>query len=358
VSSPPASASRVPRREALLAYLACMLTLMVAVAASYAFSPIRANLLAIAAAAFLLVPRFALPRDNPGPDAYGLALRDGPRAILTGVVASVIVLAGFLPAFHLWNTHAHDLHLDPTARALLRPPERLTSAPATTDDGRVHIFHVDGWVSVRWTPQADEHAILRAHADAPMRVYRGQPRTLIQTATTHGEHLRIAFIPRDATTFRVEALRDGEHLALHDFALGYNAATPRDRDAHPDGGLEFRRTFGWIPLAILVQLLLVALPEEFFFRGYLQKRFDEGRPPPRGVSIGPIRITTTNLLVSALFALAHIVTEFHPARLAVFFPSLLFGALRDRTDGIVAPIILHAACNLMVQVAIVHYIPA
>ena len=39
-------------------------------------------------------------------------------------------------------------------------------------------------------------------------------------------------------------------------------------------------------------------------------------------------------------------TEPHPARLAVFFPALLFGWLRARTGGIGASVVFHALCNL------------
>jgi membrane protease YdiL (CAAX protease family) len=34
------------------------------------------------------------------------------------------------------------------------------------------------------------------------------------------------------------------------------------------------------------------------------------------------------------------------ARLAVFFPALLFGWLRARTGGIGASVLFHASCNL------------
>ena len=38
-----------------------------------------------------------------------------------------------------------------------------------------------------------------------------------------------------------------------------------------------------------------------------------------------------------------------PARLAVFFPALLFGWLRARTGGIGASVCLHAICNVYSQ---------
>jgi membrane protease YdiL (CAAX protease family) len=42
-------------------------------------------------------------------------------------------------------------------------------------------------------------------------------------------------------------------------------------------------------------------------------------------------------------------------RLATFFPSLLFGALRDRTGSIVAPILVHVACNLFMEITVRAY---
>jgi CAAX protease family protein len=95
---------------------------------------------------------------------------------------------------------------------------------------------------------------------------------------------------------------------------------------------------------VLGQLLVIALPEEAFYRGYLQTALDDAwRPRWRvlGAFVGP-----GLLLSSTLFAIGHVLTQVHPNRLAVFFPALLFGWLRARTGGIGASIVLHALCNL------------
>jgi membrane protease YdiL (CAAX protease family) len=98
---------------------------------------------------------------------------------------------------------------------------------------------------------------------------------------------------------------------------------------------------------VLGQLVVVALPEEAFYRGYLQSRLDEvWRPRWRvlGACVGP------GLLVAAgIFALGHLATVQVPARLAVFFPALLFGWLRARTSGIGASMCFHAFCNVYSQ---------
>ena len=102
----------------------------------------------------------------------------------------------------------------------------------------------------------------------------------------------------------------------------------------------------WTPRAfgsdVAAQLLMVALPEEAFYRGYLQSRFTLALDGVghRGRTAGAIFIT------SAIFAVGHFVTIHHPQRLAVFFPSILFGLLRVRTKGIGSSVLFHALCNL------------
>lgn len=100
------------------------------------------------------------------------------------------------------------------------------------------------------------------------------------------------------------------------------------------------RPFGWVDL-VLGHLLAVALPEEAFFRGYLQTELARAESPAH--SKRPWR---SIVISSTLFALGHFATFPHPARLAVFFPSLAFGALRARTGGIGASVFFHALCNL------------
>jgi membrane protease YdiL (CAAX protease family) len=95
------------------------------------------------------------------------------------------------------------------------------------------------------------------------------------------------------------------------------------------------------------QLFVIALPEEAFYRGYLQSRLDDAWPPRwrvLGATVGP------GLLgASTIFALGHVATVHLPTRLAVFFPALLFGWLRARTGGIGASVCFHMLCNVYSQ---------
>jgi uncharacterized protein len=92
------------------------------------------------------------------------------------------------------------------------------------------------------------------------------------------------------------------------------------------------------------QLLVIALPEEAFYRGYLQTSLE--RELNKTISILGTPVGWGLLLTSAIFAVGHLFTELNAARLAVFFPSLVFGFLRARTKGIGASVAFHAMCNL------------
>jgi uncharacterized protein len=114
-------------------------------------------------------------------------------------------------------------------------------------------------------------------------------------------------------------------------------------------GLNHGTTFGALDLA-LGHLLAVALPEEAFFRGYLQRsllrRLTPSDPSERAPARGWQSEAQAIVISSAIFALGHFLTIPHPARLAVFFPSLAFGALRSTTRGIGASVFFHTLCNL------------
>jgi uncharacterized protein len=96
---------------------------------------------------------------------------------------------------------------------------------------------------------------------------------------------------------------------------------------------------GWV----VDQLFVVALPEEFFYRGYLQARLK--LVWPGGARVLGVRVGAAFLLVAVLFALGHLAV-FHVWRLAVFFPALLFGYVRERTGTVLGCTLLHAIFNL------------
>lgn len=103
-----------------------------------------------------------------------------------------------------------------------------------------------------------------------------------------------------------------------------------------------------LPTFALAQVVMVALPEEAFFRGWVQTRLHDLWPPKRkllGAEIEPRAL----VLQAALFALVHLAVEPRLDELATFFPGLLFGWLRARRDGIGAAVVLHALSNLFAE---------
>lgn len=98
------------------------------------------------------------------------------------------------------------------------------------------------------------------------------------------------------------------------------------------------------------QLVIIALPEEAFYRGYLQSRLDLAFGPKLRARVLGADVGLSIVVTSLLFALGHVATIPSPARLAVFFPSLLFGLLRARTRGVGAGIVFHAMCNLLSEI--------
>jgi len=100
---------------------------------------------------------------------------------------------------------------------------------------------------------------------------------------------------------------------------------------------------------VLAQLIVVALPEEAFFRGYLQTALTDLTKKRQRV-LGVQVAVGAWVLQAALFAAVHFMVEPHPARLAVFFPALLFGWTRAWRGGIGAALTLHAMSNLYSEI--------
>lgn len=116
-------------------------------------------------------------------------------------------------------------------------------------------------------------------------------------------------------------------------------------------GLSLQTSALKLPLEnVVVQVVLVAFPEEFFFRGYLQtmlaRRFHRRfhLPGLRAISMG-----WAVPLASLIFALSHSFITVQWWHIFIFFPSLVFGWLREKTQGLVAPILFHATSNVLVM---------
>jgi uncharacterized protein len=109
------------------------------------------------------------------------------------------------------------------------------------------------------------------------------------------------------------------------------------------------------------QLIVVALPEELFFRGMLLTLL-LARFPPRGSLVGGVAagpgqagklagagVGWALILTSLAFAVVHLPRDGDPRALATFFPALLFGWLRLKTGSLLAPTLVHAGSNILIR---------
>lgn len=96
------------------------------------------------------------------------------------------------------------------------------------------------------------------------------------------------------------------------------------------------------------QIVVVAVPEELFFRGFLLNLLEEAYPPKRRIWGGGVGKAL--VISSALFAVSHVLVMTDPRRLAVFFPALAFGWMFSATRSILAGVIFHTAANMFIHI--------
>jgi membrane protease YdiL (CAAX protease family) len=123
------------------------------------------------------------------------------------------------------------------------------------------------------------------------------------------------------------------------FALGH------DWWQHHFGAPGYRFT---VPSDIVETLLkntfLIALPEEMFYRGFLEHRLDR-LWPTKTVLVWLVPLSRTVFLASAMFALGHFLGEYNPARLGPFFPAFVFSGLTRKSGSISGGILYHGMSN-------------
>ena len=356
----PPSAPHRPLNEALRAFGVAMLLLGAAAGISLAVPWVRANLGFIAALIFILVPGNFLRKRGEHDAEYGLSLADWRPGLLWGLGTTLVTLALFIPSYHLWTTkvEARVAHVD--VGNYLRVGEAFQGRPHAVQDGNVHVWTWGQQLVVDWSPKASPYTLdvrVEPEGDAgglaltPAAHGAGE---LTTSATRRGgavRHEQLVLHPTGVRSLVVRATEGGQTVEPQRFRAGARGKAWAGEDAET---IKIPLGYGWLFSALLTQLVLVAIPEEFFFRGFLQERLHQqwGR---RGLRVFGLTLTWGIVASSVLFALSHLFVGFGLHRLAVFFPSLLFGALRERTGGISASVLYHAACNLMVILLSVHY---
>lgn len=263
-------------------------------------------------------------------DVHGLGGGTIGRSIAWGLGLTLLVAGPFALGFDTLQVQVLQ-RARGAGPGLLDVPMQLAGRPARVR-GQVGIYSDGGQVfvyngrseAVRVKPLCA--AITSVHC-APRRLSPGAATKLVAPADTG-----VQIDDLDGNPLPAEALAAG--------AAGEPIA------AQP---VQLPRSGMWLLWALLTQLLVVALPEEAFFRGYVQGRLAAVMPARRrvfGVPFGAAEV-----LASALFAVIHLFAHPAPSRLLVFFPGLLFAWLAARNRNVIGATVHHALSNLMLQVA-------
>jgi len=336
----------------------CLATLVVALIISTIHFGIPDSWTATAAAAAMLLLPWALMPKDPGPALFG----DWKRDIKHTFLWSVATFLPFALAFHIWFSFIGGLSLSPELNASriskFQPELRshqhnlLVTSPAKPNEVRIwesakeiFVFVPKGASEARVDIKPENH-----EAYAPpttRRLLRGKLRRKNdrESSAAWGER---QLKPGEAFSFPV-----GASEALHignPGADSWTLITPHE-SLKMEGKSEksLPKNLMWIPIMFLLHLLAVALPEEYFFRGFVQKHL-RNRLPSIKVPLLPGRFPLAIVVSSALFALVHLVATPNATRLAVFFPSLLFGWLYERSGNLSQPIAYHALSNVVLAI--------
>lgn len=315
----------------------------------------------------------ATPEDATPEDATPDPLALGPtRPALTWAAISVALLAALFPiGFHIWHGVIQGEQAHPAWSNYARWPIESEGRPADLRAPGVYAWTLgqDLFIWCERTPGVIiEMDSLYASA---LSISRTRGEVTVTTPTPPSP----ASPNKEPTALRCPPTRGGIDLTIDTYtidlttddptfpSLTLRAAaplrigpdpTPLTPDSAGSTTYTLAASAWWVLWLVLSQVLMVALPEEVFYRGYIQPTLKQALGSSQGGK-GWRAMAALLVITSALFALGHVAVYWHWTRLMVFFPSLLFGWLRERTGGVLASTLFHAACNCAVELARVHY---
>ena|SRR5690554_836164 len=348
-----------------LGVFALALVLIIALSLLSPLVPLlAANLVAVVGLVFFALAHLVIKRIGATPTDFGIDLDRIPlKHVLFGLAVTAIVFPLFALGNHLWERHVLDRDFHPSVHNLRQWSPSLESRPPElqSEGARVWLQNRALLVEIAHpSPDAEADAsALHAHADQPTHWQSIGPGRLTSLDDNH--HTWELSPTTSLTRYTLPPLDTHDTpQRLSSLELTLDAPITSALDTtEPGQPLTLKRGYGWLLLWGLTHLLLVALPEEIFYRGYLQTRLAHLLRDADGQPRRLLGFSLANWLTSALFALGHLLVPvggaFLAARAAVFFPSLIFGWMRERSDSIIAPTIFHACANMMVLIASVHY---
>jgi hypothetical protein len=289
------------------------------------------------------VPAWLIQRQNQTLSVYGLHAKGWMKSLQLWVLCCLVFFPPTILGHHIWQQW-NGFHIKKQG-SYKKFSYDLRGTP-TTGSNPNHVFwyadQTGGTLTMRW--RAPLNATIKS--ERPILVRHGN-QWLVGPRSGNVLHVAGGGFTQDATiqfaltgrSLSYTLKRHGRPIPARNIYHGPQATT-----APPS--YTFFRDYWWLIYLVIMQCFMVALPEELFYRGYMQTRLDAVFPIHYKWGIP---LSWGNLLVSILFALTHFLIGFEPHRLSVFFPSLVFGALRHRTGSLLAPILFHACSNIFVK---------
>lgn len=305
-----------------------------------------------------LIPSWVLKGSGKTIDDMGVDLGPWPKTLIVSGLCMLLIYPLFALGFHGFHTAFSGATPNWGVASLERFQEGLLDAPQVPCASERH--EARAWIAGEglWILGPTNRALTVDLGSTPSTVRRARCRDGLPRAgparSRNGGALTVAagagvwISLKGAREFSLRIQSEGGDLPKDQLLTG-----ARGEATAEDGVLRGSRDWTWILAYLIVHLGIVALPEEWFFRGYLQTRLDERWGTPRrilGADLG------WGFVVSALwFALLHPILLPGLHRLLVFFPALLFGYLRARTGNIGAAVVIHATSNLLLAILVGMY---
>lgn len=351
---PPTRAGLV--REVLLVFAATLAGCLAFIGLGALVPFVGANIHAFIALLFLLLPAWALSRRGEALEDHGLHLRGAARGLLFAAAVALLAFPPYAVGHDYWQREygKRTLHFDWHNYSAF--PEACQGAPHPVFSAKSAKVH---------GPAA---LVVACERDALLVHWRGRLALDVEGSRLGfqvfgGAHLerreggvvrlggldgvaRIA-VPVSGEA-KLSARRGDVLLDAREIEAGRRATRAGENP------VTYGRGYGWLVELVLAQVLAVALPEEVLYRGYFQGRLAALFPARRRLFGRELPVLAI-VLTSVLFALGHFLLDLDPQRLAVFFPSLLFGVLRAQSTSLAGCIAFHAACNILVRALGVHY---
>lgn len=363
-AEPEGESSRAIFKDVAKVYGGVLIIIVVAAVLASFVGLIAQLLYAIVALLFFLVPERILERRGEDPVDYGITRGNVKRGVLWGLGATLLTLPLFIPGYWIWEHYGLNREFNP-------------------DMGRYN----------QWSTETDGEPKGWGRDDAGVWVWSdrdvlfvgirndGEPNNKVVIAANQ------PFIPEKRGTLVLKPLKTNADGASPEWEVTLTNAQSRGVvtirgptdvqvrteptvDANPPWPVykgpraeevdEFddSRGYWWLALWFATQFLLVAMPEEVFYRGFIQTRLEQAFEARQNTSSW-LGFTPAIFWTSVLFGIGHLVVPVGGAivgnRMSVFFPSLLFGWLRRRTNSVLASTIYHAFSNAMVLMAAVHF---